>query len=55
MFYRLNLNTLIFVMHYINVASAVHHHLQRYVEMVSNEMLLITVVFVGVLGVGGGL
>lgn len=36
------------------VDSAAHYHMQSFVEMVSNVMLLITVVFGGVLSVGGG-
>lgn len=39
-------------MHYVD--SAEHYHMQSRAQMVSNVMPLITVVFGGVLGVGGG-
>lgn len=41
-------------MHYVDVDSAAHYHLRSCAQMVSNMMLLITVVFGGVLSVGGG-
>lgn len=41
-------------MHYVNVDSAARCHLRSCAELVSNVMLLITVVFGGVLRVGGG-
>lgn len=41
-------------MHYIDVESTAHYHMQSCAEMVSNVMLLITVVLGGVLSVGGG-
>lgn len=42
------------MMHHVDVDSVVHYHLQSRAEMVNNMMLLITVVFGGVLRVGGG-
>lgn len=41
-------------MHYADVESTAHYHMQSCAEMASNVMLLITVVFGGVLSVGGG-
>ena len=38
-------------MHHVDVESTAHYHMQSCAEMVSNVMLLITVVFGGV---GGG-
>lgn len=41
-------------MHYDDVESSAHYHMQSCGEMVSNVRLLIAVVYVAVLSVGGG-